>query len=313
MATACAASAGLSTAPVSIRPFGCACTLHTGCRAPGGRSSPAPGARRMPTAARSRRTAARTWPAVSSAATVVWPAPTPNTNRLVALAGRTSATFGSATKTLAAGAAQRRARLPVPASSDQRARARGAVATAGGGGGRARHSLPPASEQHAGETEAAIAIAAKAAHQNLNSLRRRRPGRCASTFRCGVCLLLAERRRDVDRPGRVRRRRSAWRRRGGAVGGAHDERQTAKPRRRPRRAPPAPGVTSSVTVRAWLSPGAVGAAPCMICWSMAMHAHVGQHGFGRDAVAERQRRVARIVCVRIRSTCRPARSGRPCR
>jgi hypothetical protein len=43
-------------------------------------------------------------PAVFRAATVVRPGPTPKINRLVGLAGRTSATFGSATNTFAAAA-----------------------------------------------------------------------------------------------------------------------------------------------------------------------------------------------------------------
>ena len=51
---------------------------------------------------------------------MVWPAATPNTNRLAALAGRTSATFGSATNTLAAGGAQ--AEHPAGAGLEQQRR-----------------------------------------------------------------------------------------------------------------------------------------------------------------------------------------------
>jgi|GEM_PF-6244555 len=114
MEMARAASSALATWPVISRPLGWGVTRM---RVPGStRPIAASASVEAKAAGRTKMSySATATPWASTAATVVRPAPTPKTNSVVALAGRTSAILGSATKTLAA-AAGRVITPPVPAS-----------------------------------------------------------------------------------------------------------------------------------------------------------------------------------------------------
>ena len=115
MATAWAASAGFLTVPVNISPLPCGCTLM---RLFGRSRSIADWVSRaenedgctVSSYCTSRR------PSASITAMVVRPAFRPKMNNEVALAGRTSATFGSATKMLETGVVSD-STFPVPAST----------------------------------------------------------------------------------------------------------------------------------------------------------------------------------------------------
>ena len=85
---------------------------------------------------------ASTCPVESIAATVVRPGPTPNTNSELALAGRTSATLGSATNTLAASASSVSTRPPPDSSVIGITEARVAASAEGRPAGEAEGCTP---------------------------------------------------------------------------------------------------------------------------------------------------------------------------